>query len=79
MARNTFTVKYEIEDGYMGGSRPQSFRVDEDDIQPDMTELQIENLLDELAQEDMLQKVSAAIDNRDEFLDWAKRIVKSSA
>jgi hypothetical protein len=81
MAREgTFTIKYEIEDGYAGGARPQSFLVDEDSIEPDMTEQQIESLLYEMAQEDMLQKVSASVDNVDAFLDWAKGVAaKKSA
>ncbi len=79
MAKNTFTVRYEIEDGYMGGSRPQSFRVDEGDINPEMTDVQIEQMLDDMTQEDMLQKVSPNIHNRNEFMDWAKRVVKSMA
>lgn len=72
----TFVVKYEIEDGYTGGSRPQSFKLDLDDLNSDMTASQIEQFLDEAAQEDMMQKASAVIRNRDDYMQAAEAHIK---
>lgn len=67
-----FLVKYEVEDGYMGGSRPQSFRINSDLLTEEMTDDEIERSLYEATQEDMLQKISPVVNNSDEFVAWAR-------
>jgi hypothetical protein len=69
-----FTVKWEAEDGYTGGSRPQIFHLsvfDFGDVS-EMTDAQIENLLDEAIQDDFDQKVTWYSANRDEAIAWIK-------
>ncbi len=67
-----FHVKYEIDDGYVGGARPQRFNIGADNLEDGMTDAEIEQLLDDMTHEDFLQKASPCIDNRDEFVAWAK-------
>lgn len=51
---------YEIDDGYVGGSRPQRFNVDPEDFR-DMSYEQMAALLDEIAHEEMQQRVTACV------------------
>ena len=67
-----FKVTYEVDDGYTGGSCPQSFVMSLDDIDPGMTDEQLLMLLYDAATEDMQQKVSASVSNANEFVAWAR-------
>lgn len=78
MSRDTFTAKYEIADGYCGGARPQSFRIDAGDISPDMTDDQLEQLFHDMAEEDMAQNHPSEQLNVVEFIAWARALPKGS-
>jgi hypothetical protein len=71
-----FQVRYEVEDGYMGGARPQSFYISPSEIEVGMTDEQLESALYDLAHEDMLQKVQAAVSTEAaEFIQWARAVL----
>jgi hypothetical protein len=61
-----FTVKWEADDGYIHLSVFDFGDVSE------MTDAQIENLLDDAIQEDFDQKVTWYSANRDEAIAWIK-------
>lgn len=67
-----FKVIYEVDDGYAGGSAPQSFLMSLDDIDAGMTDEQLLTALYDAAHDDMLQKVSTSINNAGEFVAWAR-------
>lgn len=71
-----FKAKYEVEDGYCGGSRPQSFtiRPDDIDVSPFMTDEKLEDIFYQLVDEDMQQKISACKVNADEFVAWVRAL-----
>lgn len=56
-------VKWQASDGYVGGSRPQSFKVDPEDYKG-MTASEIRDAIYEVAQEDFEQKVSWELDDQ---------------
>lgn len=66
------TVRWEAADGYVGKGRPQSFKLFADWIDPDMSDLDLEKLLDESVQEDFEAKVTPKVDNWDEVMEWLK-------
>ena len=61
-------VRWQAEDGYCGGSRPQYVTIYESDIEDDMTDDDLERLLDDVVQDDFNQKVSYCIKNREQVL-----------
>lgn len=54
-------VRWEINDGYMGGSRPHETEVDDDDLAECETEQEKENLIEEYVHEDFLRTVTWSI------------------
>ena len=76
-----FTLTWETSDGYVGGSRPQRFRVNADDIEDDMTDKALENLAEEMAYEDFMQKVTSYVSDREKaaFVEWAKGVIANRA
>lgn len=73
---DNFTAKYEVSDGYVSGSRPQSFtiRAGDIDVSPNMTDSQLEEAFYEMVEEDMRQKTAAESVNVAEFIAWARSI-----
>lgn len=71
---NKFTVTYEVDDGYAGGSRPKHLRLDSGWIEEDMSDDDLEEQLAEMVHEDFLQRVSWYYRNKDAALEWAKSI-----
>lgn len=67
-------MTWQISDGYVGGSRPQSFEVDPEDF-IGLTYPQVERKLDQMAVEDMMEKVSASISGEDEIIN---RIIEAA-
>lgn len=66
-------VRYTIEDGYTGGG-PQGFMLCEEDLfdgSLDPTEEGIIDMLNDLADNDMANKVSVSLRNQDTVLRWA--------
>jgi hypothetical protein len=51
------TVEWHISDGYVGGSRPQTARVEVSDF-VGLTRVEAERLLNEIMQEHLLEKVT---------------------
>ena len=72
--RNKFQAIYTIDDGYCG-NRPQYLNIDESEIDPGMSESDLNDLLDELMREDFDVRISMYAQNRDEFIRWAKEII----
>jgi len=66
-------IRWEVEDGYVGKSRPQSFEVDLDEFEDDMTHDEIVERVCEATDEDMANKVSYCFSNFDEFVEVIKR------
>ncbi len=66
-----FEASYEIEDGYAGRSRPQSFCIDPQDIMEDMDEEDLREMYRDMVQEDFQQKIAPFGTNEDEFVEWA--------
>jgi hypothetical protein len=77
MSKDKFTAKYEVDDGYAGGSRPQSFTIREGDydFEPSMTDAQLSDLFYEMVDEEMRQKITACNVNVNEFIAWARSTV----
>jgi hypothetical protein len=76
MSDNKFKARYEVDDGYAGGSRPQSFHISEGDFEigPEMTDKQIADLFYDIVNEEMFQKISACNANVTEFVAWARSL-----
>jgi hypothetical protein len=73
-------IKYQVEDGYVTGARPQSVQIDADELDEFETEEEVEDFLNDIVQEDMLQKVSADIENMDELIsEWKQRRIATDA
>lgn len=66
-----FSGAYEINDGYAGKSRPQSFSVSSDEIEDDMTEDEIRELYAELAEADFQARITVSVSREDAFVAWA--------
>ena len=77
MDREKFQGKYEVSDGYVGGSRPKYFSVFADDLEDDMTDDALENLYEESAYEHFLGNVNCDTYRKDEFIAWAKEVIKN--
>lgn len=67
-----FEIRYQIEEGYCGGSRPQYCYIDGYEIE-DMTEEDLKNYFWDTIQEDMISKVYAVSSMEEEFIEWAKK------
>lgn len=75
MSNRRFPGRYELEDGYCGGSRPQSFSIGEGDLEDDMEEHELRTLFYEMAEEHMRQSIGIVGRNEDEFVKWAQGIL----
>jgi hypothetical protein len=51
-------VKWQVEDGYCGGSRPHETIIDDTELEECETEEEIEELIEERIKEDFNQKIS---------------------
>lgn len=54
-------VCWQVEDGYVGPSRPQYTEVPDDELAEMETETEREELIDEYVQEDFMQKITWTI------------------
>jgi len=75
------TIRYHIEDGYAGGSRPQSFDVESSDFGDldDLDDTQISDQIVEMANEDMRQRFGVSINNLDEAIAEVKDAIAKDA
>lgn len=71
-----FKVEWEVEDGYVGKSRPQSFFICSEDIPINISESELESLFEELLYEDFQRKIEPVSDCLNEFISWAQNIIE---
>jgi hypothetical protein len=69
---NSFMGRYEVDDGYVGGSRPQSFEIKDWEIDEDMTEEELREIYRDEMQNHFEQNIFPGGNNEDEFIEWAK-------
>jgi hypothetical protein len=76
---NKFTAKWQVDDGYAGGARPQSTGISEDDILDcesiDDAMTEIENII----REDFLNRISWGFSNYDRVKAWAEQVLANKA
>lgn len=77
MANDYFNCRYELEDGYVGGSRPQTFRVRAADLEDDVSDEALEQAFHAMAEEHRNENIGIASLNIDEFKQWARAQVAS--
>lgn len=76
MKQEYLVVEWEIEDGYVGASRPQKTKIPVEDFEEDMTRDEVQNVLQEYVQEDFEQRVGPAFSDLDGDIDKALRIIE---
>jgi len=74
---DTFRCEYEVEDGYVGPSRPHHFSVWASEINEDMTPSELDELFEERMQEAFEQKLSPYEKNKEDFIDWAWEVIEA--
>ncbi len=62
-------VNWEVEDGYVGKSRPRMTNIYPEDFDPDMTELEIEHLVWDIVDSDFRETIAVDINNMDEVVE----------
>ena len=72
-----FRARYQAQDGYVGGDRPQHFNIDASDLEEDMTDADIEEFYHEAIQDHFEQHVSPGAERVVEFIAWAKAQLSS--
>lgn len=73
MSEDRFEVTWETDDGYVGGSRPHHFNIQEDDLSDDETDTSLSALFQDMMQADFEQTVSPYSGDEEEFIEWAKQ------
>ena len=80
MSDNYFKGRYHVADGYVGGQRPQSFRVDEHELDDEMTDEQIVALYDEAADDHFQSHIFfPSVEREAEFIAWAREQINKRA
>lgn len=72
-------INWEIDDGYVSGSRPQSTRISEEDLLECETEEQVREMLEESVEDDFRNHVNWCFSNLDELLEAWRSKKKSRA
>lgn len=67
-----FKARYQVQDGYAGGARPQHFIIGADDLNDDMTDEQLMEFYESSVQDHYNEKVSPGAERIDEFVAWAR-------
>ncbi len=68
-------IQYEVEDGYAGGSRPRSFRIDDSEIEAcDSVEDALEQI-ELYTQDDFADKISWYYSRYDSMVEQVKEII----
>lgn len=65
-------IIWEVEDGYVGPSRPQRTEIYLSDFEDDMTDTDIENMIYDAVKEDFEQKISYFIQNMSDVVEYIK-------
>lgn len=63
LTKSIMTIHYDISDGYAGGKAPHSVRIDDSDILACDTVEEAMVMIDEIVQDDFLQKVCPSWDD----------------
>jgi len=69
-------ISWEVEDGYVGGSRPQSFLIDDDEIQECETEQDALKLIEEYTQDDFESKITWCYRNFSSMEDEIRNLLE---
>lgn len=77
MSDDYFVVEWEVEDGYVGKSRPHSFKFYSSWLHEEMTEDEIQDELLNETEQHFNNMVSFYIKNKDEFIEWAKETLEN--
>ena len=72
MSTEKFKGRYQVADGYAGGSRPQYFPIHADDLEDDMDDAELSDFYAELAEDHMREMIMADCELVAEFVEWAK-------
>lgn len=72
MADQDFTIEWQVEDGYCGGSRPQHTPVDADMLDDEMDDAELEELYNVIVDEEFMQNISGYGTNLEKFKEWAR-------
>jgi predicted sulfurtransferase len=67
-----FKGRYEVSDGYVGGSRPHHFKFDASDLEDDMTDVDLVNAYEQAAQDHFEEHITPSVERVDEFIKWAR-------
>lgn len=68
----TFQGRYQVQDGYAGGSRPQHVTIDAGDIEDDATDDELIRFYEDSIQDHFEKNISPGIQRTDEFVSWAR-------
>ncbi len=71
-------INWEVEDGYVGGSRPQSFEIDDEDITSCLTVEEAMEMIADATQEEFDNKASWCYRDFDRLKEAVKGLVESS-
>ena len=72
MSTEKFKGRYQVADGYAGGSRPQYFSIQAGDLEGDMEDAELEDFYAEAAEDHMRERITAECERVAEFVEWAK-------
>lgn len=77
MRGSTFTANWEVEDGYVGKSRPQHAEIDLDEFEEDMNDEDIEGMIWDMVQRDFDQKITYYVSNISEVVSAVKEYLRN--
>jgi hypothetical protein len=74
LSNNTFEAQYQVEDGYVTGSRPQTFEIDAEDWEDDMDDRALRSFYDSevIANFRDSGKIYPEPQRVDQFISWAR-------
>lgn len=72
-------LRYQIDDGYVGGARPQYMTIHLDDVAGCETEEQVRNTCYELAEEHMRERTSVSVRNEEDVVEMWRRARDTSS
>lgn len=72
-----FKGSYQVEDGYVCGSRPQYFSIEEHDFEEDMSDEDLARFYEESAEEAFRQNIYISIERCGEFVAWARAAIEA--
>lgn len=69
---DNFKITYEVQDGYVGASRPQHTSISASELNGDESEEELKAMFWDEIQRDFQEKCTAYSRQQDEFVEWAK-------